>query len=410
MQAVILAAGESSRFKPLSDRRHKGLTEILGKPVIEHTADELRDAGADEIIVVESPEDDIGGLEGVDRAVVQEEPLGMGNALRQAEHLLEDSFMVATPYRANASRYYDLMMEKSEEYDTVFLASETDKPEKYGILDINSKGKAVDIVEKPDRSEAPSNMKAVGLYLLNESIFDYLDEVEQKEYQFEEALSRQLESRPAGVVETEESTNSIKYPWDLFEITRELLDNSSGRISDKAKIANSAEIKGKVIVEDNAEVMENAVVKGPAYIGESSIIGNNAVVREYSCIEREAVIGANAEVRNSIFQPEASMHSGFVGDSVIGRNSSIGAGTVIANRRFRDGENRPEIATKLIEKEKVEGTSLDRLGAFIGENVDIGVNVSIMPGVQIGSEAKVFPGSVVTENIEEKSKYGFENR
>jgi len=53
MKAVILAAGQSSRFKPLSDNRHKGLTEVLGKPIIEHTIEELGNNGGDEVKVVQ---------------------------------------------------------------------------------------------------------------------------------------------------------------------------------------------------------------------------------------------------------------------------------------------------------------------------------------------------------------------
>ena len=59
MKAVILAAGQSSRFKPLSENRHKGLIHILGKPILQHTVEELRKAGVDDIIVVQGPEREI---------------------------------------------------------------------------------------------------------------------------------------------------------------------------------------------------------------------------------------------------------------------------------------------------------------------------------------------------------------
>ncbi|MFB6215539.1 MAG: NTP transferase domain-containing protein, partial [Candidatus Aenigmatarchaeota archaeon] len=82
MKAVILAAGESSRFKPLSQNRHKALMSALGKPLIEHTIDELRSAGVDEVIVVQGPEEEIAKeINGkADHYVVQNEPKGMGHA------------------------------------------------------------------------------------------------------------------------------------------------------------------------------------------------------------------------------------------------------------------------------------------------------------------------------------------
>ncbi|QGA81017.1 bifunctional sugar-1-phosphate nucleotidylyltransferase/acetyltransferase [Candidatus Nanohalobium constans] len=402
MKAVILAAGKSSRFKPLSDKRHKALTEVMGKPLIQHTIDALRDTEVEEIIVVQGPEREIedSGVD-ADRFVVQEEPKGMGNALQQAEKYLENRFLVLTPYRSKASELYQPMIDKAEENDTetIFVASETENPEKYGILDIEN-GKVSDIVEKPDLEEAPSNMKAVGMYMLSKDFFNYLNNTQTKEYQYEEALSNQMKDKKASFVEAEEDPNSIKYPWDLFEVMKELLDNSERSISGEAEIADSAEVKGKVIVEEGAKIFENAVVKGPAYIGEDAVVGNNALIRNYSCIERGTTVGANCEARNTSFQPESSMHSQFVGDSIIGRNTSIGAGTVIANRNFREDGERPEISTDLIGKDYSKETGRNSLGCFIGENVDIGVNSSIMPGVQIGSDSKIGPGTVVKENVE----------
>jgi UDP-N-acetylglucosamine diphosphorylase/glucosamine-1-phosphate N-acetyltransferase len=403
MKAVILAAGQSSRFKPLSDNRHKGLTEVLGKPIIEHTIDELRGAGVDEVIVVQSPdgemEDHLGDK--VDHYAVQEEPKGMGNALIQAEEYLDDKFLVLTPYRANAAQFFEPMIEKAENEDSdiVFVSTPTETPEKYGILDIED-GKAVDMVEKPAPEEAPSNQKVVGMYLLSENFFNYMDEVETWEYQYEEALSLQMEDNPASVLHIEEETNSIKYPWDLFSISQELMVEMERDISEESDIADSAEIKGNVVIEDGATVFENAVIKGPVYIGKNAVIGNNALVRDHTSVERKVTIGTNSEIKNSIFQPKSSLHSGFIGDTVVGQNTKIGAETVTANRNFRNNGERESIESNLIGKDYSKNSGRSFMGAVIGDNVDIGVNVSIMPGVQIGSGAKVGPGTIVHKNVE----------
>jgi bifunctional UDP-N-acetylglucosamine pyrophosphorylase/glucosamine-1-phosphate N-acetyltransferase len=403
MKAVILAAGQSSRFKPLSDNQHKGLTKVLGRPIIEHTIEELREADVDEIIVVQSPnremKEALGDL--ADHYVVQEEAKGMGNALQQARHLLDDKFLVLTPYRANAAQFFEPMINKAEEdgSDIVFVSTPTDEPEKYGILELNNEDKAIDVVEKPEPEEAPSDHKVVGMYLLNEDFFDHLDDVETWEYQYEDALSRHMKEKPASVLKIEEETNSVKYPWDLFSVAEELMEQKGKNISENASIADSAEIKGDVIIEDGATIYENAAIKGPAYIGENATVGNNSTVRDHVALEKNTTVGANSEVKNSIFQPKSSMHSGFVGDSVIGENTKIGAGTITANRKFRKDGERPEISSHLPGKGHEKQLNSKFMGAIIGDNVDIGVNVSLMPGVQIGSDAKIGPGTVVHENV-----------
>ncbi|MFB6145655.1 MAG: bifunctional sugar-1-phosphate nucleotidylyltransferase/acetyltransferase [Candidatus Nanohaloarchaea archaeon] len=410
MKAVILAAGESSRFRPLSDNRHKALISALGKPLVEHTVEELRAAGVEEIVVVQGPdrsiESEIG--DSVDHYVVQEEPEGMGHALEQAREHLDDRFLVLTPYRARASQFFQPMIEKAEEEDaeTVFVSTPTSTPEKYGILELDEDGKAVDLVEKPDPEDAPGDQKVVGMYLLSMNFFDYLDDVEEWEYQFEDALSDQMKDRPASVLKIDQETNSIKYPWDLFSVVEELMDGKEQHISDKADIAGSAIIDGPVTVRKGAKIYENAVVRGPAYIGEDVTVGNNAVIRDHSVLESGVTVGANSEVARSVFQPDSSMHSGYVGDSIIGRNSSLGAGTITANRNFREDGERPEIDSKLIAKDRREPTGRTSMGAIIGENVDIGVNCSIMPGVQIGSDSRIGPGTNVMKNVgEEKTFY-----
>jgi bifunctional UDP-N-acetylglucosamine pyrophosphorylase/glucosamine-1-phosphate N-acetyltransferase len=289
---------------------------------------------------------------------------------------------------------------EEEESDIVFVSTPTEEPEKYGILELDEEGRAVDMVEKPEPEEAPSNHKVVGMYLLSKDFFDYLEETDTWEYQYEDALSEQMSGEPASVLKIEEETNSIKYPWDLFSVIEELMEEKGENISKKASVADSAKIEGDVIIEEGATVYENAVIKGPAYIGKNAIIGNNALVRDHVAIEEEVTVGTNSEVKNSIFQPHSSLHSGYIGDSIVGKNTKIGAETVTANRKFRREAERPEIASDLISKDYDKNIGREFMGAVIGDNVDIGVNVSLMPGVQIGSDAKIGPGTVVHENVE----------
>ena len=173
MQAIILAAGKSSRLWPFGVEEHKSLIKIMGKPLIQHTIESLEETDVDEVIIVQGPDRDIEKKLGKDvcdidiRYVIQEESKGMGHAVRQVKGLVKEQFFVMNPYRKNTSDFVGSMIEKSKETgaEMILLSSETDTPWKYGILEVDG-DKAHKIVEKPEKGEEPSNNKVVGLYLL----------------------------------------------------------------------------------------------------------------------------------------------------------------------------------------------------------------------------------------------------
>ncbi|MDY6770838.1 MAG: bifunctional sugar-1-phosphate nucleotidylyltransferase/acetyltransferase [Candidatus Nanohaloarchaea archaeon] len=405
MQAVILAAGASSRFWPLSADRHKCLCRVAGRTLIGHTIASLEEAGLDEVIVVQSPAEDVeqeldDGFDLDVSYVVQEEPRGMAHALRQAEELLDERFFVLTPYRKNTGSFIREMVAKQEEgADAVLIARETETPWKYGVLETDD-DRAASIVEKPAKGEEPSDQRVVGMYLLETGFFDYLDRVEEHEYQYEDALDIYMDERDVGVVFTEQDTASIKYPWDLFGVVRDVFDDMERSVSPEADVAESATLDGTVVVEDGATIYENAVIRGPCYVGEDCVVGNNAVVRAYTDLERGVVVGANSEVRGSVIQQDSHTHQAFVGDSLIGRDVRIGAGTVFANRNVRSEDGRDNVTVHVQLKEEDMDTGRDRLGGIVGDGVDIGTQANIMPGVEIGPDSFVGPSTMVRNNVD----------
>jgi len=122
MQAVILAAGESSRFWPLN-YQHKSLFYLMGRPLIWYTIDGLRRAGIKEIIIIEDPKKDVerelktcpvpkrSFWCGV-KFLIQEKPLGTGNALWQTRNYLYDNFFVLNGDVLNSKEILGLMMKK----------------------------------------------------------------------------------------------------------------------------------------------------------------------------------------------------------------------------------------------------------------------------------------------------------
>lgn len=409
MQAILLAAGESSRFWPLSEKKHKSLIKIMGKSLIEWTVEAMARAGAKDIIIIQSPNSRIekhlgdGSLFGVKLSyLVQKEAKGMGDAVMQAESLIDDLFFVLNPYNFNADKFLKLMLAKQKETKAkmVLLGVKTDKPWNYGMLDFKG-DKVSSIIEKPAQGKEPSDIKATNIYLLPKDFFSYYRRVKEHIYAYEDTLALFMKENDVRLVVSDEETPSLKYPWDLFKIN-ELMINAlikKQKIAKNAKIAKNVTIDGLVWIKENTTIFENAVIKGPCYIGSNCIIGNNSLIRQYVNLEDAVLIGANAEITRSIFQPASHIHSGFFGDSIIGEDARIGAGTITANVRVDRSEVKPIVKGKRVE------TKLKALGAIVGDGARLGIAVNLMPGVLIGADAKIGPNTLVRENVPPRKIY-----
>lgn len=133
----------------------------------------------------------------------------------------------------------------------------------------------------------------------------------------------------------------------------------------------------------------NESLNGSVILGQHCEIGPNCYIRPHTSIGDNCHIGAGVEVKNSIIMAGAKVpHLSYIGDSIIGENCNIGAGTVIANMRL-DG--------KTVMCGGID-TGRRKLGAIIGDNVKIGVNCSIMPGVMLAPNSVVMPHTCVTQH------------
>jgi len=401
MQGVLLAAGESSRFWPLCEGRHKSLFSLMGKPLIQWTLEALERAGVEDVVIVQAPnraiEQALKDLPlGVKvRYVVQEKPQGMGHALLAAQSVLEDKFFLLHGHEFRADGWIDSMQKKSRDTGaTMVLAGQsTQEPWKYGMLTLKG-DRVTGIVEKPEAQNSPSDVRTLGIYLLPREFVSVLARVAEDPYAYEEALAQYMNDHDVRVVLREEQNPSLKYPWDLFAAARLLMDEHLRAYRAlTAQISPLAYIEGEVHIGERTQIYEYAVIKGPCYIGNDCVIGTHSLVREYTDLEGGVVIGAHAEVARCLFQEGASTHSGYFGDSVFDAGARVGAGTVTANVRVPRDEIRP-----MVKGERVP-TGLRSLGAMVGAQTQLGISVMTMPGVLIGSRSFVGPGTVVEENV-----------
>lgn len=402
-QIVITAAGSNSRFFPLNTQVHKGAITLLGESFISRTLRSLAEHGFSDAIIVQSERDqESGSLKKAIEAcksnlnihyVVQKEAKGMGDALLSAREYLTDKFFVIFPDLINAGEIADKML--SANSDATICTTKTTEPWLYGIVEVEN-GHAKAIEEKPAKGTQKSDLKINGCYLLNQKYLEILSRLPEAEYNFEQALDELFKTESVRVVELEESVFSLKYPWHLFKFQSILFNQLVSKVDPTAEVAKTAildESKGPIVIEAGAKVGDFAKIVGPSYLGKNTLVGDYSFVRQ-SSLEESSVIGANTELVRSIILENSTLHFSYAADSIIGPNNQIGAGLITANKRL----NRESINT-MVKGIKTD-TGLTALGIITGDGAKLGIGLNTMPGVLIGSEAKIFPGLTISKNVE----------
>jgi NDP-sugar pyrophosphorylase family protein len=155
------------------------------------------------------------------------------------------------------------------------------------------------------------------------------------------------------------------------------------------------QVKGEVYIGSRSLVRSGTYIEGPVYIGEDCEIGPNAYLRPNTYIGDRCRIGNACEIKSSIIMNGTKIsHLSYVGDSVIGENVNFGAATIAANLRL----DHKEISFR--ENGLVIQTGLRKLGVLCGDNVNVGTNTNLEPGVRIGANAMIGPNVTVSEDIE----------
>ena len=371
MQAVILAAGVGTRLEPVTMTMSKGMVPLANKPMLEWIVETARAATDKVFIVVRKDQTDIITYFKPRKDVefiYQDKPLGTAHAVLLAKGHVKDDFILmngdilTTP--KNVAKFAELPA-------PAITGFPMPNPEEFGVLTIEG-GKVTEINEKPAKPK--SNLINAGIYKLNESIFaviEKLAQTERGEYEITDALS---ELMPLNCYELTGWAH-LTYPWDILEANRFVLDNWGQQIG-------------------SADIRPGAYIEQPVAIGDGAIIGPNCYIRAYSSIGPGCKIGNAVEIKNSIIMPNTFVsHLSYVGDSIIGRNCNIAAGTIFANLRLDDKTIRMQI------KGKVVDTNRRKLGALVGDNVRFGVNCTVMPGRRIWPNLKIPPCTIIKADV-----------
>lgn len=412
MKAIILTAGEGTRMRPLTTTRPKTMLITGGKPLIQYNIESLRDAGIKDITLVVGYKKEVieeyfgdGSKFGVNiNYAVQEGQLGTAHAIGSAEKYIDESFIVLN---GDIIVSYDLIRNLIEKYATrtsnnvksVLTLIEVDNPSNYGVVStINDK--IVEIVEKPAPGEAPSNLANAGIYLFSTEIFDAIRKTklsERGEYEITDSLKIELENgwEILGLI-SHEPWMDVGRPWELLKSNQDFLEKMEDDI--EGEIEENVTIHGPLHLGKGSIIRSGCYIQGPVFIGENCDVGPNTYLRPYACLCNDVDVGNAVEIKNSIIMDGTNVnHLSYVGDSVIGVNCNLGAGTNLANLRFDDQHVRVTVKGKRVD------SGLRKLGAIFGDGVKTGINTSVNPGVKIGNGSFINAGCVLYRDIDSYS-------
>lgn len=411
MKAVILAAGEGLRLQPITATRPKHLIKVGGKPILEHCINALGTAGINEaVIVVYYMADAIRQYFGDGKKfnfrieyAEQKEALGTGNAVSAAEPYVEDDFLLVNGDLLFAPDCVKNVVDlhQREKPAVTMAVVQVEKPENYGIVELENGMYVKRIIEKPTAEEAPTNLANAGIYVFSTEMFGKIKQTSASsrgEWEIPEALSLLINEKKS-VLATKiarEDWIDIGRPWDLFDANRWVLMRIKHKLH--GRIENGAHLIGPITVAETARIRSGAYIEGPAFIDEESDIGPNCYIRPYTSIGKKVRVGNACEIKNSIIMDNAHIgHLTYVGDSIIGEKCNLGAGTITANYRLDSG------TVTMMVKDKVVDSGRKKLGVILGDNVKTGINALFMPGVKVGNDSWVGPNAMVQRDLPPKS-------
>ncbi len=372
MQTVILAAGLGTRLEPLAKNISKVMLPVANKPFIEWVIQALENTAKSNLIVVarKDQSDLINYMDGRAEIVYQEKPLGTGDALLSCKEYLKGSFLAMNG---------DCLFAKEDvrNFKPYSVGGfPVSNIEMFGAL-VSNNGFAADIREKSEKGSGTAN---AGIYALDDEIFPILERSGKSmrgEYEITDAIRVLMKEHKIKVVQLKD-WKTITHPWDMLDINEFILGKEGSQISEEA------------------EIRSGSYIEDPVAIGKS-IIGPNCYIRKGSSIGNNCKVGNAVEIKNSIVMDNSFVsHLSYVGDSIVGRNVNIGAGTIFANLRLDEKSVGMRIKNKVIDSGR------KKLGAVVGDSAKLGVNVTIMPGKKIWPSMLIPSNAIITRDIEKQ--------
>ncbi|NHI93952.1 MAG: glucose-1-phosphate thymidylyltransferase [Candidatus Lokiarchaeota archaeon] len=406
MKAAILAAGEGTRLRPFTFTRPKHLLPIVGKPLLQHTIESLKKIGVNEIIAVIGYKEEMirdyfqdGSKFGVKIEYINQKVIeGTAAAIKLVQNFInDDAFLLQYGDVLVPPESYPPLIKKYKEKkpSAILSVREVDDPSKFGVIDPDGDN-VKRIVEKPKPGTETSKLVNAGIYIFTPDIFDAIDETKKSkrgEYEITDSIQILID-RKKQILKYELPSwwKDIGLPWNLLEANQLLLPNL--KYENNGTIEDNVHINGDIGVGEGTIIKSGVYIEGPVLIGKKCVIGPNCYLRSYTVLEDDVRIGHACEIKGSLVMSGTRIpHLSYIGDSIIGSNVNLGAGTITANLRM---DHRTIKAT--IKKEKID-TKKRKLGAIVGDNAQSGIGVTLMPGVIVGKNSAIAANMNVTHDV-----------
>lgn len=402
MKAIILAAGEGLRCRPLTLTRSKVMLPVANRPILEHVISSLERNGIKEIILVVGYEKERimnyfeDGLNfGVNISYVEQKAqLGTAHAIEQAKKLInpEDSeFIVLNGDNlVEPKTIADLL--NNYEGDACLLTVRMEDTAGYGVV-IKEKNRVTQILEK--RPGGLSRLVNTGIYIFTPQIFETIEKTpisENGEYAITDTLQLMIdEGKTVTSVHTESKWLDAVHAWDLLKANAILL-NSSKNMKNEGELEEGVIIRGKVAIGKNTRIRSGTYIVGPAVIGENCDIGPNVVILPSTTIGDNVSIRSFTEIQNSIIMNDCRISSqGQISNSVFGSNNTLGPGFI--------AEEKEHLEINL--NSKIH--KAPKLGAILGDDNRIGGRVLVKAGVMIAVNCQVESGNTIYRDLSRDS-------
>ncbi len=352
MKAVVMAGGEGTRLRPLTSSRPKPLVPILNKPCMQHTIELLKRAGITDIVVtLYYLADEIEGYfgDGSELGVnliytVEDTPLGTAGSVKKAqEHLKDDTFIIVS-----GDALTDLDVDKAIAYHrekesaATLILQHVDNPLEFGVVITDDNGRIRRFLEKPSWGEVFSDTVNTGMYILEPSVFDYMEH--ERSYDWSQDIFPQLlsEEKPMfGYVMGEywcDVGSLQQYRTAQYEMLggKTQLPIEGRREGGAIWVGEGTEIDPTAQIVAPVLIGKNCRIKADAHIGPDTVIGDNCLIEEGATIqkailwdsayigERTRLTGCTVCYRNTI-KDDVTVQEG----AVIGDHCHIESGSTI---------------------------------------------------------------------------------
>jgi mannose-1-phosphate guanylyltransferase / phosphomannomutase len=373
VKAVVMAGGEGTRLRPLTSNQPKPMVPIVGKPCMEHILELLKEHGLDEVIVTvafmpQAIRSYFGDGEGLGLAIeysVEESPLGTAGSVRLASGKLDETFLVIS---GDALCDVDLGKLVSFHRDrqaavTVGLKS-VENPLEFGIVVTDEEGRIERFLEKPSWSQVFSDTINTGIYVLEPEVLQHVPT--DRPYDFSKELFPLLleMGRPMYGYVFDDYWQDIGNLDQFRQANFDALDEHVGLNIPGIRL------RGNVWLGEGVEVDDLAAIEGPAFLGNYCRIAPDATVGPYSVLSASVTLLERARTERSVI--DAATH--------IGRSARV-EGAVIG----RDCDIRSHVHIQE--------------GAAIGDEVTLGAQSAVLPGVRIYPYKEVETGSHIHESL-----------